>query len=73
MIAATLLLTMMGIAVKRGGWATAGEVLTNVSFLGALMLSMPFWLTKGQPWKAQMVIVGGTLVMLVAIGYLATL
>jgi hypothetical protein len=29
---------------------------------------MPFWLMKGQPWKAQTVIVGGTLAILLLIG-----
>jgi hypothetical protein len=28
---------------------------------------------KGQPWKAQVVIVGGTLTLLIAIGYLAAM
>jgi hypothetical protein len=37
------------------------------------MISMPFWMLKGQPWKAQVVIVGGTLALLVAIAYLAPL
>ena len=27
---------------------------------------------KGQPWKAQAVIVGGTLAILIAIGFLST-
>jgi hypothetical protein len=34
---------------------------------------MPFWVKKGPPWKAQVVMVGGTLVFLIAIGYVATL
>jgi hypothetical protein len=29
---------------------------------------MPFWLMKGQPWKAQVVIIGGTFALLVLIG-----
>lgn len=72
MIGATLFLTMMGITARRSGWPATGEVLTNLSFLGSLTLSMPFWLMKGQPWKAQVVIVGGTLSLLAAIGYVAS-
>jgi uncharacterized oligopeptide transporter (OPT) family protein len=34
---------------------------------------MPFWLLKGQPWKAQVVLVGGTVGLLVVITYIATL
>jgi len=72
MIGATLLFTMVGIAARRNGWSVTGEVLTNLSFLGSLTLSMPFWLMKDQPWKAQVVIVGGTLTLIAGIGYLAS-
>lgn len=72
MIGAALMFTMVGIAARRDGWPVTGEILTNLGFLGSLTLSMPFWLMKGQPWKAQVVIVGVTLVLLVAIGYLAS-
>jgi hypothetical protein len=73
MIVASLILTMAGVVARRGGWSMTGEALTSLSFFAALILSMPFWLMKGQPWKAQVVIVGGTLTLLVAIGYLAAL
>ena len=46
----------------------ASHVLTDLAFLGPFTLSMPFWLMKGQPWKAQTLIVGGTLAILVLIG-----
>lgn len=71
MLAATLLFTVLGIAVKRGGAQVTGDMLLNVAFPGALTLSMPFWLMKSQPWKAQVVIVGTTLTLLVLITYLA--
>ena len=32
-----------------------------------MTISLPFWLMKGQPWKAQAAIVGGTLLVLIAI------
>ena len=37
------------------------------------MLSMPFWLMKGQPWKAQCAIIGGTVLFLTVISYVAAL
>jgi hypothetical protein len=40
--------------------------LNELSFPVAFTASMPFWLMKGQPWKAQVVIVGGTLALLLA-------
>ena len=73
MLVATLLLTIVGIATRRAGWPATGEVIVSLAFSGSLTLSMPFWLMKGQPWKAQVVIVGGTLALLVAIGCVAEL
>ena len=67
MLGATFILTMAGLAARRNGWTTTGEVLVSVGFLVSLTLSMPFWLLKGQPWKAQAVVVGGTIALLVAI------
>ncbi len=71
MLGATLLFASIGVAARREGWAIAAEVFLNFGFLGALTLSMPFWLMKGQPWRAQVVVVSTTFALLVAIGYLA--
>lgn len=73
MIGATLLFLLLGIAAQRDGWVATGEILKSLAFPGSLTLSMPFWLMKGQPWKAQAVILGGTLALLVAAGCLASL
>ncbi len=70
MIGASLLFSTAGIAAKRAGWPTTADILLAMAFPGSWMLSMPFWLLKGQPWKAQMVIVGTTLILL---GYLASI
>jgi hypothetical protein len=37
------------------------------------VLSMPLWLTKGQPWKAQAVFIGGLLAVLTTIGLAAAI
>jgi hypothetical protein len=71
LLVASVLFTLLGVAARRRGLLVTGEVLTSVAFPGSLTLSMPFWVMKGQSWKAQFVIVGGTLVLLVMIGYLA--
>lgn len=71
MIAATLVLAVLGVALKRAGWTLTGEMMVNLAFFGSFTISMPFWLMKGQPRKAQAVIVGGTLALLVAINYVA--
>ena len=72
MIGVSLLLVMLGVSARRRGLPAIGDALGDVSFPAALTLSMPFWLMKGQPWKAQMAVVGGTLLMLVAMSYLAS-
>jgi hypothetical protein len=73
MLGATLAFTIAGVAIRRAGWPATGEVIVSLSFPGSLTLSMPFWVMKGQPWKAQLVMVGGTLALLVAIGCVAEL
>ncbi len=72
MLGATLVFVVLGIAARRSGLSITGEVLTSIAFPGSLALSMPFWLMKGQSWKAQLVLVGGPLVLLVVSGYLAS-
>ena len=72
MLLATLVITLVGIAARRGGFPVTGEVMTSISFPVSLNLSMPFWLMKGQPWRAQAVILGGTTFFLIVIGFVAS-
>jgi hypothetical protein len=72
MIAATFVLSLLGIAVRRAGWPATGEVIVSLAFSGSATLSMPFWLMKGQPWKAQAAIIGGTMLILMVAGIIAT-
>jgi hypothetical protein len=72
MIGATLFFSLLGIALRRSGWPVTGEILKDLAFPGSLAISMPFWLMKGQPWKAQGVIIGGTLFLLVVSAYIGT-
>ena len=72
MLLGTLLMMLLGFSAKAGGPPPAGEMLINLAFPASLVLSMPFWLMKGQPWKAQVVIVAGTLAMLGLIGAIAS-
>ncbi len=71
MIVLTAIFAFTGNALTRGGWNVTGEMLKSLSFSIPFSLSMPFWMMKGQPWKAQLVIVGGTVAFLIVIGYLA--
>jgi hypothetical protein len=72
MTGGTLLFATLGVILGNSGWPVTGEVLTSLAFTASLTLSMPFWLMKGQPWRAQVVITVVTLAVLVAIGYLAS-
>jgi hypothetical protein len=73
MLAATLFIAVLGIAARHSGMKELGEIVMSLAFPGSLTLSMPFWLMKGQPWKAQVAIVGVTLALLVIIGVAASL
>ena len=72
MLAGTIGLVAIAIVLRRAGWLVASEVARSLAFPVSMTISMPFWMMKGQPWKAQVVIVGGTLGFLVLISYLST-
>lgn len=72
MVGASLLFMMLGIGARRLGSPVIADALADRSFFGALTLSMPFWLMKGQPRTVQTVVVGVTLLSLVALSYLAS-
>jgi len=58
---------ILGRAGLQNGWPVLGGLLLQFGFLGAFTLSMPLWITKGQPWKFQAALVGTTLAFLIAI------
>jgi hypothetical protein len=69
MIAASLILAGLLLASARAGWTMTREILKGLSFTGPFVISMPFWLMKGQPWRAQVAIIGGTLAILIGLSY----
>ncbi len=72
MVAFSALLGTLGVFARRGGAPLAGDALAQMAFPVSLTLSMPFWLMKGQPWKAQAVVIGTTLVLLAGIAWVAS-
>jgi hypothetical protein len=72
MLLTALVCTVLGVIARRNGWTLASQMLLSLSFPGSMMLSMPFTFMKGQPWRAQVVIIGGTLAFLIAITYIST-
>jgi hypothetical protein len=73
MLGVTFLMSFGGIVARRTGWPVAGELLKDDAFFVALLLSMPFWLMKGQPWKAQALIIGLTLSIIIGGSLLAAI
>lgn len=72
LIAVTFVLLTLGIAANRSGYHTLGETLKGLAFPASMLLSMPFYLTKGLSWRAQALLLGVPMVILVIISYLAT-
>jgi hypothetical protein len=68
MLAFALALRFAAVSATHTGFPLEGEWVGSLVFPLSFTLSMPFWLMKGQPWKAQAAIVGGTLALLVTIG-----
>lgn len=72
-IGATLMFSALGSAAVRAGYPLAGDILRSVAYPGSLAFALPFTFLKDQPWRARLVIVGVTLGLFVAAGYLASL
>lgn len=71
MIGLTVVFAIGANWAEREGAITANAILSNLAFFGPLLLSSPLWLTKGQPWKAQVLFIAGTLIFLSVIGWFA--
>jgi hypothetical protein len=72
MLAVNFALLGAGIGLHRSGWPALGEGLKSLAFPASFTVSMPWWLMKGSPWRAQGVIIGVTLLILIAMTWFAT-
>lgn len=72
LLAVTVVLQAVGIAANRAAYPTLGETLKGLAFPASMLLSMPFYLTKGLSWRAQALLLGVPMLILIAISYLAT-
>jgi hypothetical protein len=66
----SLLSVVLGTALKRNGYDELAEAVMVNGYLVAMNISLPFWLMKGQSRKSQVVIIGGTTAILLAIAAL---
>ena len=72
LLSATVTLLAVGIWLNRSGFHETGEDVKSLETPLSLLISMPFGLLKGQPWRAQAFVIGGTTFCLIAIAVLAT-
>jgi hypothetical protein len=74
MLGVSALLAGLLLVAARRGWSDSTiAILQMLAFPGSLVLTMPLMFLKGQPWRAQAVITGGLLAILVGIAYLSSL
>jgi hypothetical protein len=66
------LLVVAGIFFDRAQYPVLADVLKSLSFPVALVISMPFALTKGQPMRVQIVISAVTIALLFLATWVAT-
>jgi hypothetical protein len=72
MVGGTILMSALGIGLNRAGFDTFGEAVKAAAFPVSMLLSMPFTFVRGKSWKAQGVLVGIPLVIIVLLTYVAT-
>jgi hypothetical protein len=73
LVGGSILLSVLGIALNRAGFDMLGEAVKSAAFPVSVLLSMPFTFVKGQSWKAQCVLVGIPLVIIVLATFIATM
>jgi hypothetical protein len=71
-IGVSFLMLALGIAANRSGYPTVGETVKGLAFPASMLLSMPFYLTKNLSWRAQALLLGVPMVILIVISYVAT-
>jgi hypothetical protein len=72
LLAATFVLAFGGIWLRRSGYTTLGEMSKSLAFPVSVLVSLPFGVMKGQPWRAQAAILFVTIALLVVIGFVST-
>jgi hypothetical protein len=70
-LATTMLMSSLGIFAGRSGHPELGDALKSLAFPLSMALSLPFSFMKGQPWRAQLAIVGTTVMILIIITFVA--
>ena len=69
-IVVSVAMSGLGIFLNHAGHRTAGETSKNLAATVSVLGAMPFTFMKGQPWKAQAVVIGGLMTLVLLITYL---
>jgi hypothetical protein len=72
LIVTSFVLITIGVMLRRSGSLDLGEAIVSLSFPMSMLASMPFGIMKGQPWRAQALVLGVTFLILIGAGYLST-
>ena len=72
LLASCALLTLLSFYSDRVGYGVTADVTRMLAFPGSVLFSMPFGAMKGQPRRAQAVIIGGCTAILVLISVVAS-
>jgi hypothetical protein len=59
--------SVAGTWLRQSGMGVAADFVLYMTFPFSMVVSMPFSFLKGQPWRAQAAIVGGTTLILIGI------
>ena len=73
LLAATLVLSVLGIAARRQGYDQLAEFMLALAFPASVVISMPFAILKGQPVRVQTFFIVVPLAILVVLTWIATL
>jgi hypothetical protein len=71
LIGGSFLFSAIGIGLRRAGFDDLAEGLLSAAFPVSVLISMPFTFVKGQPWKAQIVLVGIPIAIVIFLTWVA--
>jgi hypothetical protein len=72
LLAVSLVFTAAGIYASSLGYTMTADILKSIAFPGAVLLSMPFGVMKGQPRRAQLIVLGPTMLLIALATVIAT-
>jgi hypothetical protein len=72
LLAVSLVFTVAGIYASSLGYTLIADILKSIAFPGAVLLSMPFGVMKGQPRRTQFIVLGPTMLLIALASVIAS-